>query len=191
MRVSTDPYKNDTDEALVQQLKLHVPGVFEELYARYAQKIFSYFFRMLWKNKELAEDCTQELFLKLIKHGAGFDATRNFSTWLYSIAHNMCKNEYRKAETKQRFSLQKPPEQYMPAQNNIDLKKFREEVMHCMDELDEDRRALFILRFQEQLTVPDISRILDIPEGTVKSRIFYLLKHLSSQLKTFESVHLQ
>jgi RNA polymerase sigma-70 factor, ECF subfamily len=183
-------YQNLPDEELMPFIADGSAAAFDELYRRYAQKMFSYFFRMLWKNRELAEDQTQELFLKMIQHAGNFDQSRVVSTWLYSIAHNMCKNEYRKEEVKAKYLVMKKQTDVISEVKNIDLRKFKEAVNHCTNELEEEKRSLFILRFQEQLTIPDISRILNLPEGTVKSRLFYLLKELKEKLKHFETIHI-
>jgi RNA polymerase sigma-70 factor (ECF subfamily) len=183
-------YINHTDEELISILAKGSSAPFNELYHRYGQKMFSYFFRMLWKNKELSEDLTQELFIKVMRHAEQFEQGKSFATWLYSIAHNMCKNEYRKEEVKLKYKHTKREAEPAFHDKNIDLRKFREAVHDCIDELTEEKRTLYILRFQEQLTIPDISRILEIPEGTVKSRLFYLLKEMKEKLKTFETIHI-
>jgi RNA polymerase sigma-70 factor, ECF subfamily len=189
--LQTVSYKTDSDEALVQQITGGNARAFDELYARYGQKMFSYFYRMLWQDEALAEDCVQELFMKLIRNIAGFDTNRSFQTWLYSIAHNMCKNEYRRYETQQRHQPAARSEAAPSgAERQLDLKRFRKEVDTCLEGLDEEKRTLFVLRFEEQLSVPDISRIMNLPEGTVKSRLFYLLKYLSGRLQNFNAIHL-
>ena len=169
-------YTAHTDEFLLPLIEAGNNIAFDEIYKRYSQKMFSYFFRMLWKNKELSEDCTQELFVKLVKNVGAFDPTKNFSTWLYSIANNMCKNEYRKKDTRlNHLSMVKDAITSTDAVNP-DIKRFKMAVHSCTNDLAEDKRTLYILRFQENLSVPQISSILNIPEGTVKSRIFYLMK---------------
>lgn len=180
-------YIGYADEALVPLINKGHVAAFDELYSRYGQKMHSYFFRMLWKNRELAEDLTQDLFVKVIKHAEGFSAEKNFSTWLYSIANNMCKNEYRKKEVRsQHLQVVKPRESVDAV--SPDMRRFREAVHNCTNELPEEKKALYILRFQENLSVPDISKILSIPEGTIKSRIFYLLKEMKHKLKEFETL---
>ena len=145
---------------------------------------------MRWKNKELSEDCIQELFVKLVKNVGAFDPTRNFSTWLYSIANNMCKNEYRKKDTRlNHLSMVKDAITSTDAVNP-DIKRFKMAVHSCTNDLAEDKRTLYILRFQENLSVPQISSILNIPEGTVKSRIFYLMKEMKEKLKEFQTLHI-
>lgn len=188
MSAMNNTFLNETDQVLLQNIQQGNKGAFDILYARYSQRVFSYFFRMLWKNKELAEDLTQELFLKIWKHAAGFDIQKNFSTWMYSIANNMCKNEYRKAASVNKHVPTLQIEPSMPAVNP-DIKKFREAVQECTNALTEDKKTLYLLRFQENLTVPEISQILNIPEGTIKSRIFYLLKEMKEKLQPFQHMH--
>jgi RNA polymerase sigma-70 factor (ECF subfamily) len=188
MALRSITYQNLSDEALMPEIAEGSSSAFDELYKRYGQKLFSYFFRMLWKNKELAEDCTQELFIKLIKAAQGFEQGRSLSTWLYSIAHNMCKNEYRREEVRTKHMAMNKSSHQITEAKNLDLHRFKEAVHDCMSELDEEKKSLFVLRFQEQLSVPEISGIMNIPEGTVKSRLFYLLKDMKEKLKHFETV---
>lgn len=187
MGITGSIYQHYTDEELLPLLKNGGHAAFDELYKRYGQKMFSYFFRMLWKNKELAEDFTQDLFLKIINNADAYMEGRNFSTWLYSIANNMCKNEYRKQEVRSTHARQPVKEPSSDAVNP-DMRRFREAVHSCTNQLPEEKKTLYILRFQENLSVPDISKIMNIPEGTIKSRIFYLLKEMKEQLKEFESL---
>ena len=149
--------------------------------------MFSYFFRMLWKNKELAEDCTQELFMKIFNNAAAFDVDKQFSTWLYSIAANMCKNQYRQHEMKNsKLKLVEEPQTMPPA--DPDLKKFKEAVYANLQQLPEEKKQLYVLRFQENLSVPQIAGIMNIPEGTIKSRLFYLVKEMKEKLNHFENL---
>ncbi|MET0394893.1 MAG: sigma-70 family RNA polymerase sigma factor [Chitinophagaceae bacterium] len=184
-------YQNYSDEELLPAVARGVTAAFDELYKRYGQRLFGYFFRMLWKNKELAEDQVQELFIKVIRHAGSFETGRSFPTWLYSIAHNMCKNEYRKAEVRMKHAQTKQAAgTRATAGINLDLQKFRTAVTDCIARLTEEKKSLFILRFQEQLSVPEISQVLNIPEGTIKSRLFYLLKEMKEELSEYKTLHL-
>lgn len=181
---------NDTDESLIPLLANGSTAAFNEIYSRYGQKIFGYFFKMLWKNNELAEDCTQDIFLKIINNAYSFNIDKSFKTWLYSIANNMCKNEYRKAESKMKNTESPIHASIASTEKNTDLKRFKIAVNDCINNLTEEKKALYILRFEEQLSVPTISQILNIPEGTIKSRIFYLLKDMKEQLIDFKTLHI-
>jgi RNA polymerase sigma-70 factor (ECF subfamily) len=190
MAIRSLSYQAHSDEALLPLIAGGASDAFDELYHRYGQKMFSYFFRMLWKNKELAEDQVQELFMKIIHNAGNFEQGRSFSTWMYSIAHNMCKNEYRKEETRMKHAKIKTGESIAGNEKNLDLQRFRVAVTNCISRLNEEKKSLFILRFQEHLSVPEISTILNIPEGTIKSRLFYLLKDMKDELSEFKTLHI-
>ncbi len=180
-------YQANSDEELMQLISKNNGNAFDELYKRYGQKIFSYFFRMLWKDKELAEDCTQELFVKIFNHAASFDINKQFSTWMYSMASNMCKNEYRQHEMKStKLKLVKEPSSMSPA--NPDMKRFKEAVHLSVQDLPEEKKQLYILRFQENLSVPQIAEIMNIAEGTIKSRLFHLMKEMKEKLNHFKNI---
>lgn len=181
-------YRDHTDEALIPLVAEGITPAFDELYHRYSQKMFSYFFRMLWKNRELAEDQVQELFLKVIREAGRFDVVRSFPTWLYSIAHNMCKNEYRKEEIRMKYAKLKTAGAATTEEKNFEMQEFRVAVNRCINKLAEEKKSLFVLRFHEHLSVPQISTILNIPEGTIKSRLFYLLKEMKEELQEFKTL---
>ena len=84
-----------TDEELMALINQGKVAAFDELYRRYSQRLMVYFVRMLNSNVALAEDALQDLFLKLVEKPALFDPTRSFKTWIFSVAHNTCKNFYR------------------------------------------------------------------------------------------------
>ncbi|HRB31041.1 MAG TPA: RNA polymerase sigma factor [Ferruginibacter sp.] len=180
-------YTSFTDEALIILLQQGDNRVFDEIYKRYGQKLFRYFFKMLWQDKERAEDFTQDLFLKLIKNKAIFDKDRNFNTWIFSIAHNMCKNEYRKQEVRLKFNKMKEDVHTINA-HNPDLERFTLALHECTDALPPQKKELYFLRIVENYTIPQIAVIMDVPEGTVKSRIFNLLKEMREHLKQFEGL---
>lgn len=183
-------YQDYKDEALLPHIAAGTAAAFDELYGRYGKRMFSYFFRMLWKNKELAEDFVQELFVKVIQHAGSFETSLSFSTWLYSMAHNMCKNEYRKAEVRTKYAGTTKNTGMQTEQQNPDLQRFKAAVASCISKLSEEKRSLFVLRFQEHLSVPEISTILQVPEGTIKSRLFYLLKEIKEDLYEFKTLHI-
>lgn len=84
-----------TDEQLLPAIVNGSSKAFNELYQRYHKRLLYYFFRMLGNNKDLAQDFLQEIFYKVIDKSHLIDPKRKFSTWIFSVAHNMCKNEYR------------------------------------------------------------------------------------------------
>jgi RNA polymerase sigma-70 factor (ECF subfamily) len=177
------PYQKLADEELMVLVGKKDSKAFEVLYDRYSRLMYNYFHRMLWKDKEKSRDFTQDLFSKLIHKPELFNAERSFKTWLYSVAHNMCKNEYAKHEVRQTsFQTESGASQIM------DRKSFNEELEKALQELDEVKRTTFELRFKQELSIQEISEIMECSEGTVKSRLFYTLKQLNTRLKIYEGM---
>ena len=163
-------------------------AAFNELYARYGIRLHRYFYKMLGQNQERADDFTQDLFLKVIQKLDQFDTNRSFSTWLFTIAANMCKNEYRRIERAPIMSViteavfQKVLAQFP---DQIDQKLFEDQLDICLERLSPPHKICFLLRYQEELSIKEISKMVDCPEGTIKSRIHYCLKQLAQQLQVF------
>jgi RNA polymerase sigma-70 factor (ECF subfamily) len=181
-------YRTYSDEELMRLLSMQgEAGAFSELYDRYGSRMHRYFYRLLGQNTHRADDFTQDLFLKIIEKGSLYDARRRFSTWIYTVAGNMVKNEYRRLSRIP--ELPRIPEQYeVFFSEKIDNLLFEKELTNALSELDEVQRQCFILRYQEELPMKDIAEILDCPEGTVKSRLFYTLKKLANRLRAFAGV---
>ena len=192
MLLSKRPYQNEHDEQLMMLVGQHNQRAFEELYGRYGKLMYNYFLRMLWKEKEKARDFTQELFTKVYQKPHLYDPSRPFKTWLYSVAHNMCKNEYAKVEVRREAqqTLKAEAKGITPAvaQKDMDRKSFMEQLSAVLAQLDEVKRETFELRFVQELSIMEISEIMSVSEGTVKSRLFYLLKDLNGKLKSFEGI---
>lgn len=160
---------------------------FSELYDRYGQRMHNYFYRMLWQDVRIAEDFTQDLFLKIIEKRAYYDPEKRFSTWIYTVAGNMVKNEYR------RVSRKKPLPEIIDIleenfSENIDNAVFANQLNKALDNLDDVQKQCFILRYQEEMSMKKIADIVGCPEGTVKSRLFYTVKKLANKLRAFAGV---
>ncbi|WP_225154629.1 RNA polymerase sigma factor, partial [Bradyrhizobium sp. NBAIM08] len=69
-------------------------AAFSELYHRFKDRMYYYFYRMLGNSADLANDFVQELFMKIVEKPKSYNPNFAFHTWFYSVAHNMCKNEY-------------------------------------------------------------------------------------------------
>ncbi|HRE74594.1 MAG TPA: sigma-70 family RNA polymerase sigma factor [Flavobacteriales bacterium] len=164
---------------------------FEELYSRYAKPMVNFFCRMLWKDREKAQDFMQDLFTKIVHKPESYDASRPFKTWIYSVANNMCKNEYRKQEVRKN-TVNMGHENFAVADTSadssraIDHGKFQEMLQVELDKLEEIQRTTFVLRFKMDMSIKEIAEITEASEGTVKSRLFYTLKKLSEKLKMFD-----
>lgn len=161
---------------------------FAVLYDRYGARMYRFFLRMLARDTAKAEDFTQELFLKIIEKPHLFDANRSFRTWIYTVATNMCKNEYRRICNTPAIQSDALPETWEePLPEQLDQGIFETELCRSIAALNEPQRRCFVLRYQEELSVPEISEIVGCPEGTVKSRLYHALRHITAAMKIWRS----
>jgi hypothetical protein len=96
--------RSSSDEKLMGLLGRGDIAAFDELYDRYGGRLLRYFHRMLGRDEEKAQDFLQDIFLRIVERPELFSLDRRFSTWIFSVAHNMCKNEYRRAMVRQSIS---------------------------------------------------------------------------------------
>ncbi|MCB0762359.1 MAG: sigma-70 family RNA polymerase sigma factor [Flavobacteriales bacterium] len=185
-------YHTFSDEDLMLHVAAKDSKAFAALYDRYSGRVVNYFHRMLWQDEELAQDFMQELFMKIVHKPELYQQGRPFKTWFFSIANNMCKNEYRRREVR-KGTANELPEQVMGEsglgiESNVDHTEFRARLNEALEELDEAKRSVFLLRYEQDMSIKEISEALECSEGTVKSRLFYTLKMLNSKLKAFEGI---
>jgi RNA polymerase sigma-70 factor, ECF subfamily len=173
------------DEQLIKEIECGNETAFNLLYERYSTKLFRYFFRLLGNDRAKAEDFLQELFIKVLNNAHTFSSTQKASTWLYTIATNMCKNEWRNTENRQRLMRQFEAWEHQSknALDKLQSQHLARILDKMMSQLEEEERLVLQLRFQQELSIKEIAAIINIPEGTVKSKLFYLLKRIAKQLK--------
>jgi RNA polymerase sigma-70 factor (ECF subfamily) len=194
MRIIRKEYDSMTDEQLVIALAGGDQRAFDKLYQRYANALISYFMRMLWKDREKAEDFLHDLFTKLIHRPELFDTTRSFKTWVYSVANNMCKNEYKKQAIRKNTSNGLDSSYPVSDVNKNTLNEvhhqlFKQAFDVKLAALDGKHKEVFEMRHFDGLSMKEIADILEISEGTVKSRLFYATKYLAQGLQEFHPEH--
>lgn len=159
-------------------------NAFDELYARYQKRLFYYFYRMLGNSREKAGDFLQDIFMKIIERPDQFDSSRRFCTWLFSVAHNMCKNEYRRLAIRKNVEWNGDLDCDRADENqDVENRQLAEEIFSEINELGETEKTAFILYYREDFSVRDIGQVLNLPEGTVKSKLFYTRKKISERLQ--------
>ena len=179
-----------SDNDLMQFIAKRDSRAFSELYERYNKILINYFYKMLWQDKEKAQDFMQDLFAKIIEKPKAFDTKRNFKTWMFTIANNMCKNEYRKQAIRKNTSYDydenyQIKDNSMDASENTDNQIFNKKLNTELDKLDAKQKATFVMRYFQDMPIKEIAIALDCSEGTIKSRLFYTLKKLTVSLKDF------
>lgn len=176
-----------SDEELVKQLSTRRSNeALTELHARYGKKVLGFFIYMLKEDKDKAQDFVQELFMRILEKHQQFNPERKFSPWMFAIASNLCKTEFRKP-INQRISddANELDEHAEWSENNFDKIEFRKALKQAISNLEEHHRETFILRYIEELSIKEIAVITNVSDGTVKSRLFYATKIITEQLKEF------
>jgi RNA polymerase sigma-70 factor (ECF subfamily) len=153
---------------------------FRELVERYQGAVYNLAYRMLGGAEE-AEDAAQEIFIRVYRQLARYDASRRFSTWVLAIATNHCIDQLR------RRRLQLVPLEDVipwarareagPEREALD-RESRDEVQALLSRLPEKYRAPLILRYWQDLSCAEIAEILSVPEGTVKTQLHRARKAL-------------
>tara|TARA_B110000211_G_C14036631_1_gene534858 strand:+ start:681 stop:1289 length:609 start_codon:yes stop_codon:yes gene_type:complete len=183
-------YSSHTDNEIMQLVVERDSLAFSELYDRYNRILVNYFYKMLWQDEEKAQDFMQDLFTKIVEKPKSFDIKRNFKTWMFSVANNMCKNEYRKQAVRKNTSYNLD-ESYqikdtaMNAMDSLQDTQFSEKLTVELAKLDEKQKSTFVMRYFQHLSIKEIAETLECSEGTIKSRLFYTLKKLTVSLKDF------
>jgi RNA polymerase sigma-70 factor, ECF subfamily len=184
-------YKHCSDEELMLFVAKGKEKAFDELYKRYAKRMLFFFYQRLYQDTEKANDFLQDLFLKIIEKPELYTAGNKFSTWIFTMASNMCKNEYRRNAVRgtkvEQYDFNEIMEEqpYATLTNQHDITYFKKCLTNELNAMEENQSLTFILRHQEHLSIKEISLIMDCSEGTVKSRLFYTIKKLSEKLEMF------
>ena len=181
--------KKLSDELLMQSVGNGDKPAFDELYDRYHNRLFYYFYRMLGNCEETANDFLQDIFLKIIDKPGLFNPAYPFRKWIFSVAHNMCKNEYRKRETRKTVLQDSFPEDIPDKNNQDETNRYSwiETAFREMSGLSEKSREILVLKYRENFSLEEISEILDVPKGTVKSRLFYARNELATVVKQIQT----
>lgn len=162
---------------------------FDELYHRHARRVMGFLVRQL-SDSEKAADLVQDAFMRLWSSRERYLSDKCFSTWFFSIVYNLLKNEYRRSgyssEYTEHVMNSTTEEQDEDLDVRLDDRMFDEALRQELSQLDADSRLLFSLRFEEEMTVPQIAEVMKIPEGTVKSRQHSLVRNLKQKLKIYE-----
>lgn len=154
-------------------------SAFDCLYMRYSEQITQYFYFALNKDYEKAKDFSHDLFIKLLESTDKFDSKQLFKPWIYRVASNMCKNDFRKMNVINKF------QEHVSTTSSpfTELNETEARLARCIRSLDQEHRSLIALRFKINLSIKEIAEIYECPEGTIKSRLFYATKELSKRYK--------
>ena len=171
------------DELLAQGTQNGHQAHLTILVERYHAPLLRFLLRMSQENRQLAEDLVQETFLRLLTNIAQYRYPRPFRPWLYTIAHNLLRDHFKQADTQRTGTL--PDDELDQWQGDlpvpdtaISIQETQQQIITALQQLPLHQKETVLLRYVEDLSLREISDILNIPVGTVKSRLSLGLKRL-------------
>ena len=183
-----------SDDELVERFKAGDRGAYAEIVTRYQDRVYTLCLRWL-DVSSVAEEVAQDVFLALFRSLPNFRGESLLSTFIWRVAVNHCKNRrlYRKRRHENEHESfdapereDRPARQYASDQPDADAAVFREQagrlVQAALDTLDEETRQIILLRDVEDLPYEEIADILELPRGTVKSRLHRARAQLAAVL---------
>ena len=178
-----------SDEELVEACQAGEASAFDVLVARWEDRIRGAAFRFLGSEEE-ARDAAQEAFLRAYQAIGGFKREARFSSWLYQIATNLCRDRLRRRMTRATVSLEALEEagpvmvETRPGAHERLLERdLAQAVRRAVHALPEEQREVVILKEYQELTFLEIAQALDVPVSTVKTRLYRGLGQLRLRLE--------
>jgi RNA polymerase sigma-70 factor, ECF subfamily len=191
-----------TDEALMLRYQGGDRAAFAALVKRHKTAVYNFVLRQV-RDRGVAEDLTQDVFVRVVQSAADFRHSARFSTWVYTIARNLCIDQLRKAQLRRHPSLDQPgagsaedgptlgertadPHPDRAVDRAVIGGELGRRIQIAVEELPDDQREVFLLREVGNVPFKDISTMIGIPENTVKSRMRYALERLQKALMEYE-----
>ena len=181
-----------SDEKLILRFQEGDINAYNELVKRYKDRLLNFVIRY-FNNVEQAEDVVQDTLIKLYTHASYYKNVAKFSTWIFTIAKNNALTELRKNKRKKTDSLWTEDGQIIDInskEESLDSKVQNEiaidQLNKFLDEIPENFRMAVVLRDFQELSYEEISKILEIPIGTIKSRINRGRIQLAEKMKHFK-----
>lgn len=175
---------SELERSLLKRLRDRDERAFRELIAAHRDRVFNITYRMLG-NRHEAEDVAQEVFITVFKQIDNFREQSKFSTWLYRVAVNHCKNRLKYLKRRHDKDRDEIDDDTTTAGSNgtigspvpsapdraLEGAQMEKVLAEAIKSLDEEQRLVVILRDVEDLTIEEICAITELPDGTVKSRL--------------------
>jgi RNA polymerase sigma-70 factor (ECF subfamily) len=193
--MSTDPTPSPLSEmdVLIERCLTGDQVAWEQIVRQHWRKVFNLAYKFVGRHDE-AEDLTQDIFLKIFKALHTFDRRANFQTWLISISRNLCIDHYRSVR-KERETMARevdasdlmPVSKERSPHGHVEQRDLRQLIRQALAELPVTLREAVVLRDLKEFSYQEIADKLDLPEGTVKSRINRGRLELARQLRRLQS----
>ena len=170
----------DSDQELIESANKGSPDAFEALYYRYRDWVY----RLAWRftgNQQDALDVLQETFTYLLGKFPGFELTASMTTFLYPVVKHLSLAVRRKSR---RFSSDEDVISELTAPVSKETESSRSELAAALTVLPDEQREVLLMRFVDDMSLQEVATALNIPLGTVKSRLYQALQKLRSDRRT-------
>lgn len=186
-----------SDELLLSAYREGDGEAFEALLRRYRAPLFNVVLRSV-RDRGRAEEIYQDVWLKVIERCDDFRGDAKFSTWLYTIARNLCIDHQRKMKFRAHASLEATPpgagatlgERVANPGPATDVlaagRLMQDRIADAVEALPDEQREVFLLRHLQGLAFQEISEVVGVPANTVKSRMRYALERLQRALEEWK-----
>jgi RNA polymerase sigma-70 factor (ECF subfamily) len=194
-----------TDEALMIRFQRGDRSAFAVLVRRHQTPLYNFALRHL-RVQSAAEDVVQDAFVRVVQNAAEFKHEARFTTWLYTIARNLCIDQIRKRALRKHPSLDEAKssgksgaeegdgptlgEQTADTRASVEREatgtELKERIARAVELLPDDQREVFLMREVATLPFKEIAAITGVPENTGKCRMRYALERLQSALSEYE-----
>ena len=174
-----------SDAELLSRVAAQDRGAIGPLYHRYQPRLYRFLYRMV-KDGGMAEELVNEVFLDVWRGAGRFEGRSSPSSWIFSIAHNKAISALRKRREKpldedEAIELVDPAESQDEVVHHGDMRRL---MKGCLDRLSPEHRAVIEMTYYQELSVREIAEIVDVPENTVKTRMFHARKRLREMLES-------
>lgn len=189
-----------TDELLMVRYQRGDRDAFGMLVRRHKSKIYNFVFRQV-HNAGTSDEIAQDVFLRVVQRAGEFKHEARFSTWLYTIARNLCIDHLRRQSLRRHPSLDQEvsagdsrvlgstiedPRPSSSVERSAVSNELARSITRAVDALPEDQKEVFLLREIANLPFKEIAEVTEAGENTVKSRMRYALERLQAALSEFE-----
>jgi RNA polymerase sigma-70 factor, ECF subfamily len=173
---------------------------FATLLRRYEHPIYNFVLRSI-RDRHAAQDVAQEVFVRVLQSSREFNRGSKFSTWLYTIARNLCVDHARRMKHRRHASLDGPASRNDDGAGSALVDRIahdgpgversaaatgmRDRIAQAIEALPDEQREVFLLRQVQSLPFAEIAVICGVPENTVKSRMRYALERLQNSLSEY------
>jgi RNA polymerase sigma-70 factor (ECF subfamily) len=192
--------RDESDESLMEQYQKGEVRAFEVLLGRHRGPVYNFLYRYV-NHQALAEDLLQEVFLRVIKGADAYQRNAKFTTWLYTIARNLCVDASRRQKHRRAASLDQPmdksgegdgaalrdviPHGGAAVDRQVIGKELGGRIEQAIARLVEEQREVFVMREILNMPFKEIAEVTKVPENTVKSRMRYALEKLREELQEY------